>query len=122
MLRTCEDRVGAGEMDEGFPVKFIVRWTIHEGYAEAKVFEASYSGDVSLDRPKPPPVLDPLGDDDLPFMEADFRWDGCGHWNTAPGGMRHHTCGTNDVAALAELIVFMHKRAHELIPLSEGGD
>src|SRR5574338_1047238 len=91
------DHVGAGEVNEDYPVKFIVKWTIHEGYAEAKAFEASYSGAISLDRPKPPPVLDDIADDAQPFMEATFRWDGCDHWDTSPRNMMHHTCGRNDV-------------------------
>lgn len=118
-IKTCTDHVGAGEVDETYPVKFIVRWTVYEHRAEAKVYEASYSGRGGIDDV---PVLDEVPEDASHDMEVDLRWDGCGNWDLSPGGMLLHTCGRNDVQALAELLVFLHRRAHELIPQSDGGE
>lgn len=114
VIATPTDHVGAGEHDDRFPVKFVVRWKVYEHRAEAQVFEAGYTGD--------PPTVDPVGANAPPDAVVSLRWDGCGNWDLCPGGMQLHTCGRNDVQAWAELLVFLHKRAHELIPSSDGGD
>jgi hypothetical protein len=33
-----------------------------------------------------------------------------------------HTCGRSDVQAVAEVMLYLHKRAHELIVASDGGE
>lgn len=111
------DHIGVGEIDDRFPVKFVIVWEIAEYLAKATVYEAAYSsiGDET------PRLENPEGGE-KPEVVATFRWDGCGNWDFAPEGCMLHTCGRNDVQAFAEMMVHLHKRAHELISESEGGE
>ena len=108
------EHVSACQAEPGFPCRFIIKWTIHDHRADAAVFPASY---VSTG-PNDPPQLEELAADADPDAVFDFRWDGCANWNFSPRGCMLHTCTDDDVQAFAELMIYLHKRAAELIPLA----
>lgn len=100
------EHIATGEVDPSRPVTWILKWTIHMSYAEVKAYEAPYS-DTGL-------VTDVEGED--PLFDADIRWDGCANWGLSTRGLAVHTCCGNDVQSIAELLLYLYKRAGELIP------
>lgn len=104
------EHIATGEVDPLRPVAWIVKWTIHESYAEVKAYEAAYLSPATL-------VTDVDGEE--PLFDADIRWDGCANWGLSTRGLAVHTCSGNDVQSVAELLVYLYKRAGELIPGAE---
>jgi hypothetical protein len=113
-VHIATEHIGAGPPDDR-PVRFIVKWTVYEASADALAFEAPYTSE----RPGGPLILVPNVDGEEPLVDADIRWDGCANWGMSTKGLALHTCGTGDVQAIAELLVYLHRRAGELIPMAE---
>jgi hypothetical protein len=111
-VHIATEHIGAGPPDPDRPVRFIVKWTVYEGSADALAFEAPYTTDGDK------PVLEPNVDGEEPLVDADIRWDGCANWGMSTKGLALHTCGADDVQALAELLIYLHRRAGELIPMA----
>ena len=95
--------MATGEITERIGERFTITWTVHEAYAEVKAYDA----------PPPEPA------DDEPLIDATIKWDGCANWGVSTRGLAVHTCGAEDVQALAGLLMYLHKRAGELIPMAE---
>lgn len=111
---TATEHIGAGPIDPDRPVRFIVKWTVYEARADALAYEAPYTVDASGK-----PVLETDISDEEPLVDADIRWDGCANWGMSTKGLALHTCNSGEVQALAEVLVYLYRRAGELIPAAE---
>lgn len=104
--RLVTEHIATGKEDPDYPVTWIVKWTVHEFYAEVKAYEAPYSARG----------LEPDVDGEEPVFDASIRGDGCANWGLSTRGLAVHTCGGNEVQNVAELLLYLYKRAGELIP------
>lgn len=103
--RLITEHIATGKEDPDYPVTWIIKWTIHESYANVRAYEAPYS-----DR-----GLEPDVGVEEPVIDATIHWNGCADWSREHVFSAHTCCG-NDVQNLAELLLYLYKRAGELIP------